>query len=242
MRVSSPAGLVALTMGLLMLLVSTGPLGILLYAYLPDSSVRTHELAALRPLTPETIARTPVGTKALVEGRLSPVNPIQTVATASGQTARFVAYTCLKVYIPERQRWRRPENVRPREYRRTRDAEVLPPLAVDVAGGQVWIEGYHRLDGALHTLEDGPRGTLGRHCEGLYPGDAVVAYGTVIDRERGRTLRAQALTTESVQDVVGSSVSALRFLLWTGLALATFGLPLAGLGGWLLRRASRSKA
>src|SRR5262245_21844547 len=128
MRVSSPGALVALTMGLLMLLASTAPLGILFYAYLPDEGVRTHELADLRPLTAESMAQTPVGTKALVAGRLSADNPAETVVTAGGRVAKFVAYTCTKEEIPPSQRWRRPEKVRPRQHRRTLEAEVLPPL------------------------------------------------------------------------------------------------------------------
>jgi hypothetical protein len=241
MRVSSPGGLVALTMGLLMLFGGVFALGLVLSAHLPDDSVRFHELAGMRPLTAEAMARTPVGTKALVVGRVSADNPAETVVTAGGRTARFVAYTCRKVDIPPRKRWRRPENVKPRDYRSMQEVEVLPPLAVDAAGGRVWIEGYRRLGGTLHVLEDGPRRTLGRHCEGLAPGDAVTAYGRVVDRPRGRTLDAEAVTTETVDQVVGWSVSFLRILLFSGLVLAPAGLALAAWGAWRLRAASRSR-
>src|SRR5262245_26996234 len=140
MRVSSPGGLVAMTMGVVMLAGAALALGSLVSSSLRDESVRSHELAEMRPLTAEAMARTPVGTKALVVGRVSGDNPAETVVTAGGRTARFAAYTCRKEEIPRSQRWRRPERVRRREYVRSDEAEVLPPLAIDVGGGRVWVD------------------------------------------------------------------------------------------------------
>jgi hypothetical protein len=225
MRVSSPAGLVLLTMGLLMLLASTVPLGTLLFCYLPDSSVKAHELAGMPPLTAEALARAPIGTKVLIQGRLSSDNPAHTVVTRRGETARFVAYTCVKYYI----------STRPRDsgLNWARDATETPPLAIDVADGRVWIEGEYSLGVKPHTLRDGAPEDLGRDCDGYFSGDVVVAYGTVVSRPRGRTVHAQALTTETVDEVVEWAVFVLPLLRRLGFALVTLGLLLAVVGLWL---------
>ena len=106
MRVSSPLGLVAATMGVLMLVGAAACLQHVFKDYLPARYVTTHDVARLRPLTAGEMARTAVGTKALVVGRLSASNRVDTLVGHDKTVARFVAYGCSRKYLPERERWR----------------------------------------------------------------------------------------------------------------------------------------
>ena len=98
----------------------------------------------------------------------------------------------------------------------------------------MWVEGTYFLGGRKHPLAEVPPGELGRQCEGYFAGDAVVAYGKVVDGPRGRALEAQALTTETVEEIVGGNESLVRAMLVAGLVLGAVGLPLAALGAWRL--------
>jgi hypothetical protein len=212
--------------GLIFMLVGGG----LLWASM--NSRRQADTYAARPLLTVAEAHTaPSGQPAIVEGRISEINPAPFEGLAAWQARKYQGQKCDRANdnsLTCRDIWEDTDR-------------VTPPLWLEVADGRLRISNtsYTLLSPPVKWWSTGGRLVAGQTIEyrGFQIGSPVFAGG-MIDPAEGGSLRAEFLFGGNQQDYVAAQQNQSLTLLFIGVIFGGLGTLFAAIGGGaaLLRR------
>jgi hypothetical protein len=202
-------------------------LGLAIWWYfIPLFNQEAARIEPLTPLTASTLAESPLGQEALIEGRVSERNPTQ--------FRLFVAYV--------RYEYRGDNDEGKSKW--VEDERITPPLWLDLPGGRVQLANDNyplhgqkviwQSEPTLHWNISNSEGT--KSYEGFERSNPILAGGVVVEGVEGRQFKAAWLYGGTRAGYIEDQYSSVTVVWWVGLAFIGVGAILLAIAAWLFFR------